>query len=115
MGHIPDWMPEDELKMLQSLPPASPSIQDNEKIAMAIFRDNVALAAEVIGELAMNGEKESTRLNASKYIVERVLGPLSTVAPSGGGQGDVWTDLFGSVAREPTAEERANGTRVSRI
>lgn len=114
MGHIPDWMPEAELKMLQSLPPASPSARDNEKLAMQIFRDNLPLAAEVIAELSMNGEKESTRLNASKYIVERVLGRTPDYT-GGSSQGDVWTDLFGDVAREPTADERANGTRVSRI
>ena len=114
MGRIPDWMPEEELKLLQAQPKASPSIQDNEKIAMAIFRDNVALAAEIIGDLAVNGEKESTKLNAAKYIVERVMGRT----PDNNGQsqqGDAWDDLFGSVVREPTAEERATGTRVSRI
>lgn len=113
MGHIPDWMPEAELRLLQAQPPASPSVEDNEKIAMKIFRDNVALAAEVIGDLAVNGEKESTRLNASKYIVERVLGRVPET--TGSTQSDMWTDLFGSVAREPTAEERASGTKVSRI
>jgi hypothetical protein len=114
MGHIPDWMPEEELKLLQAQPKASPSVQDNEKIAMKIFRDNLPLAAEIIGELAINGEKESTRLNASKYIVERVLGrtPDSSANTQ---QGDAWADLFGSVVREPTAEERAAGTKVSRI
>lgn len=114
MPHVPDWMPEEELRLLQSQPKASPSVADNEKIAMAIFRDNVALAAEIIGELAVNGEKESTRLNASKYIVERVMGRLPDASASTG-KDDMFTDLFSSVAREPTAEERANGTRVSRI
>lgn len=113
MGHVPDWMPEDELRMLQNQPKISPSVNDNEKIAMAIFRDNVALAAEIIGDLAINGDKESTRLNASKYIVERVLGKIGDTATNA--QGDVWDELFSNVAREPTAEERANGTRVSRI
>lgn len=113
MGHVPDWMPEAELRMLQNQPKIAPSVKDNEKIAMAIFRDNVALAAEIIGDLAINGEKESTRLNASKYIVERVMGKIGE--QTGGDKGDVWDDLFTSVAREPTAEERAAGTKVSRI
>lgn len=112
MGHIPDWMPEDELRLLQAQPKASPTAQDNEKLAMAIFRDNVALAAEIIGELAVNGEKESTRLNASKYIVERVLGKSPETSAA---QQDSFTSLFDSCVREPTAEERAAGTRVSRI
>lgn len=113
MGHVPDWMPEEELRLLQSQPKASPSVKDNEKIAMQIFRDNLPLAAEVIGELMLNGEKESTRLNAAKYITERVLGRIPDNA--GTAQSDVWDDLFGSVAREPTAEERASGTKVSRL
>jgi hypothetical protein len=106
-------MPEEELALLQAQPKASPSARDNEKLAMQIFRDNVALAAEVIGDLAVNGEKESTRLNASKYIVERVLGRTPDAQLPG--KDDMFTDLFSSVAREPTAEERAAGTRVSRI
>lgn len=113
MGYTPDWMPEDELRALQSQPKASPSVKDNEKLAMQIFRDNLPLAAEVIGDLMVNGEKESTRLNAAKYITERVLGRIPDTAGQGGG--DVWDDLFGSVAREPTAEERAKGTKVSRL
>jgi hypothetical protein len=113
VGYTPDWIPEDELKLLQSQPKASPSLQDNEKLAMQIFRDNLPLAAEVIGDLMVNGEKESTRLNAAKYITERVLGRVGENATGAGG--DVWDNLFGSVAREPTAEERAAGTRVSRI
>lgn len=112
MAHIPDWMPEDELRLLQAQPKASPSVADNEKIAMAVFRDNVVLAAEMIGDLAQNGEKESTRLNASKYIVERVLGKAGENTTPVANQ---WDDLFGSVLREPTAEERSAGTRVSRI
>ena len=113
MGHVPDWIPEDELRLLQNQPKISPSAQDNEKLAMQIFRDNLPVAAEVIGDLMANGEKESTRLNAAKYVVERVMG--RTPDNAGQAQGDVWDDLFGSVAREPTAEERAQGTRVSRI
>lgn len=113
MGYVPDWIPEDELKMLQSQPKASPSARDNEKLAMQIFRDNLPLAAEVIAGLMVDGEKESTRLNAAKYITERVMGRIPDTVSSG--QGDVWDDLFGSVAREPTAEERANGTKVSRL
>lgn len=113
MGRVPDWMPEEELRLLEAQPKISPSVKDNEKIAMQIFRDNLPLAAEVIGDLMVNGEKESTRLNAAKYITERVLG--RTPENAGQAQGDVWDDLFGSVAREPTAEERAAGTRVSRI
>lgn len=112
MAHIPDWMPEDELRLLQAQPKASPSVADNEKIAMAVFRDNVVLAAEMIGDLAQNGEKESTRLNASKYIVERVLGKAPE---TGTPQNDPFSNLFDSVLREPTAAERATGTRVSRI
>jgi hypothetical protein len=107
-------MPEEELKLLQAQPKVSPSAADNEKLCMQIFRDNAPLAAEIIGELALNGEKESTRLNASKYIVDRVLGRIAD-SQQGSGKDEPWTDLFNSVAREPTAEERANGTKVSRI
>jgi hypothetical protein len=113
VGYTPDWIPEDELALLKSQPKASPSALDNEKLAMQIFRDNLPLAAEVIGDLMVNGEKESTRLNAAKYITERVLGRVGDNVTSSAT--DPWDNLFGAVAREPTAEERAAGTRVSRI
>jgi hypothetical protein len=112
MPSTPEWMPEDELRILQSAPIRA-SRADEEKLAMQIFRDNLPLAANVICHLAVNAEKETTRLNASKYVVERVMGRIGEAKPDA--QSDQWEDLFGSVLREPTATERETGARVSRL
>jgi hypothetical protein len=108
-----DWMAEDELELLANIPTASQRAASDEQLTMRIFRDNAPVAAEIIAHLAANGLKESTRLAASKYIVDRVLGRIGEAIPTAAN--DPWTDLFGSVVREPTADERKNGSRVSRL
>lgn len=112
MPRVPDWMPEEELAILASQPKAA-TPASNEQLAMQIFRDSAPLAAEVISMIMINGEKEATRLAAAKYISDRVLGKISDSQVSE--SKDVWSDLFSSVTREPTASERAEGKRVSRL
>jgi hypothetical protein len=114
VGNTCDWDAEAELEILRSLPKAAPTKADNEKLAMQIFRDNLPVAAEIIGHLAANGLKESTQLAASKYIVERCLGRIPDAAANST-SGDMWEDLFTNVTREPTAEERRTGAKVSRL
>lgn len=46
----------------------------HEDQARKIFRENVSHAAYAICEIAMHSENERIRLDASKYVVERVLG-----------------------------------------
>lgn len=113
MASEPNWVSEEELELFARQPTPSQRKANDEQLAMRIFRDNLPLAAEMICHLATSGEKESTRLNASKYVVERVLGRVGDMRPET--EGDIWDGLFGSVVREPTAEERASGSRVSRL
>ena len=49
---------------------------DSKKTAELLFIDNVALAAQSLCHIAVHSENERIRLDASKYIVERVLGKL---------------------------------------
>jgi hypothetical protein len=117
MAHVPDWMPEEELNMLASAPPASTSIsaqRQTEITAMQVFRDNAILAAEAICAIAVSSENERNRLAASKFVIERVLGRTPDAQLDKGPE-NPWEALFANVAREPTAEERATGARVSRI
>lgn len=110
----PDWMPEEELAQLaKHLEDPTPSKRDEAKLAEQIFRDHVGLAAQVVTDIMLTSESEKMRFQAAKYVTERVLGRAGDV-PVAGAQ-DAWTDLFGSVLREPTAEERKTGARVSRI
>lgn len=116
MPSVPDWMPEEELAILASGPPPSTSRQAKraeEQLAQQIFRDHLGLAAQVICEIAVGSDNERNRLNASKYIVERVMGRIPDSAPEK--EQDMWENLFGSITREPTAQERESGARVSRL
>lgn len=115
MPYVPDWVPEEELALLTGAEraPKRLEIGEAEKIAADIFRDNLPLAAEVICHIALHGEKEGTRLNASKYVVERVMGRTPDAKADAGAQ-DPLMALFGSVLREPNAEERQAGATVRR-
>lgn len=114
MPSTPSWMSDEELALLASAPMASTGSKTAEKLAMEVFRDNLPLAAQVICEIACNSESERNRLTASKYIVERVLGRTPD-AKADESRNEPWSDLFGSVMREPTSDERAAGATVSRI
>jgi hypothetical protein len=108
-------MPEDELALLAQGPQATTSRADTaEATAVAIFRDNAGVCAEIIVDIAVHGENERTRLAASKYVVDRVLGRIPEAAPVNG-PSDPLQALFGSVLREPTAQERQAGAKVSRL
>jgi len=49
---------------------------DPKKTAELIFNDNVALAAQSLVHSAIHSDNEKIRLDASRYIIERVLGRL---------------------------------------
>jgi hypothetical protein len=50
-----------------------------------LFEENSATAAMRIITLSNSAASERVRLDASKYIVERVLGPMTTGAAAGNG------------------------------
>lgn len=118
MPSRPDWMPEEELALLASAPPPSTSVEASQKYAeqtaTQIFRDNAPLAAQVIVDIMVHSESERNRFQAAKYITERVLGRVGDNKPDAGPD-NPWDNLFGSVIREPNADERASGARVSRL
>jgi hypothetical protein len=110
-----DWMPEEELELLRNAPKAdivAHAVAEQE--AMDVFRRNLPLAAEVIVSLAQDADKESVRLSAAKYVVERVMGAVGQAKQSPA-EDSMWEKFFGSVTREPTAEERQAGISVSRL
>jgi hypothetical protein len=61
------------IKMERTLGPAGS--ESDEALARRIFKENAPLAAASIAKLALHGQSERTRLDASKYVIERVLGP----------------------------------------
>jgi hypothetical protein len=85
-----------------------------EQLAMQIFRDHLPLAAQVICDIAVNSDNERNQMQASKYIVERVMGRTPDARVDNGAT-DPLANIFTDVLREPTADERAQGSRVTRL
>lgn len=100
------YTPEEleHIKEMNSLEKAVHPDETPEQTANRIFKENLPNAARSIATLAMKGATERVRLDASKYIVERIMGKLGDAGtdPEDG----PLTDLFGSVIRE----EANNGT-----
>lgn len=84
-----------------------------EQRTQGIFRQNGALAAAEICNLALGAANERVRLDASKYVVDRVLGRVSE-SKALEAEGAPWEGVFGAIVREPTAAERAAGKDVTR-
>lgn len=50
--------------------------ESHEAQARRIFRENAGVAATTLVNLAIHGVSERTRLDAAKYVTERVLGKI---------------------------------------
>jgi len=67
------WVPDDALNALIAERTIHTE-EDNEQIARRLLRENVGAAILGIVHTAIHGTNERTRLDAQKYITERVLG-----------------------------------------
>lgn len=74
------------------------------------FRKSALDAAREISKIALYAESDKVRLDACKYITDRVLGKIRDKDVSAPGK-EPWDDIIGSVVREPTAEERNRGLK----
>jgi hypothetical protein len=54
-------------------------------------------AAEVVVEILVHGDKDTTRLAAAKYILDNVKGKTTP-------EGDPWDKILSKIAKEPVAE-----------
>jgi len=69
-----------------------------EQTANRIFKENLPAAARSIVTLAVNGGSERIKLDASKYVVERIMGRIGE-APDQPEDGPL-ADLFNVVLKE---------------
>lgn len=101
----------------------SPQISDDDlaalqgavnhgKTAARIFREGAPAAAREIVRLASNAANERVRLDAAKYVTDRVLGRAGELKASDE-DATPWAGILGAVMREPTAAERTGGARVA--
>jgi hypothetical protein len=112
MPHVADWDDDPDVEILKraGVGPSTGSPKNDAALALRVLRDYAPLAAHVVCAIATESDSEKLRLAASKYILDRVIGPIT----GGENVADPWSELFDSVVREPTATERAAGSRVSR-
>lgn len=86
---------------------ATEQIAQSGRNAEAIFKANAALAAKEIVSLALGAMNETVRLNAAKYVVERVMGKVPDTKDLNKDGDEPWAGIYGTiVVHEPSAEER---------
>jgi hypothetical protein len=79
--------------------------------AQDVFEQNAEDAAREIVLLAKGAMNDRVRLDAAKYIVDRTLGRVGD-GKAVDETGAPWDNIFGSIVREPTAEERQAGAAI---
>lgn len=76
------WVPEAALESLVAEKTVHPE-EDHEATARRLFRENVGQVTLGILHTAVHGSNERVRLDAQKYVVERVLGKVGDDAFDG--------------------------------
>lgn len=94
---------------------ATAATASSARSAEQIFRAAAASAAQEIVNLSINAVNERIKLDASKYVIDRVMG---RVAERGFTNDDdnkaPWDDIYGTtVVSEPSATQRAQGAAVT--
>jgi sensor histidine kinase regulating citrate/malate metabolism len=97
------WVPEDALANLTSERTLNPA-ETEEQLARRLLKENVPQAVLAIIHTSQHGTSERVRLDASKYIVERVLGKVGDDAY---GEISPLTKFLDQMASD--AEAHANG------
>ncbi len=76
------WIPEEAVRNLSMERSLNPS-ETEEELTRRLFRESAPQAAMSIIFLAIHGTNERVRLDADKYVVERVLGKVGDDAYQG--------------------------------
>lgn len=78
-----------------------------------VFEERAHEVAAELVRIALHGATDRSRIDAGKYIVDRVLGRIKDRDDAAAVK-EPWEDIFGAVTREPTAAEREAGMRVTK-
>lgn len=110
----PDWDAETTDAEFETL--ASAAIATSTRSAEDIFKAAAPSAAQEIVNLSLNAVNERVKLDASKYVIDRVMGRVTDRGVMGDGDGTApWADIYATtVIREPAASARAQGAPVVR-
>lgn len=91
------WNPNEALSRLR-MEMALDEKGSPQAVAKRLFEESLPMAVMSITHIAMHGESEVMRFNASKYVVERTMGPAERVmAPEGR---HAWDDIYEKVVSE---------------
>lgn len=102
-----EWLTEEELAALRTPPPA-PTVEQG---MLDTFRTHADAVAKELCALALGAANERVRLDASKYITDRLLGRVGE-AKELDKTGAPWDEVYSAIVREPTAEERSRGASI---
>lgn len=75
------------------------------------FRLTAVAAAKEIAKIALYADSDRVRLDACKYVTDRVLGRIKDKDTTNDTR-EPWEGIFKAVTREPTAEERNRGAKI---
>lgn len=73
------WVPDDALLALIMEKERFPG-ETNSKTATRLLDENAPIVAQSMIRLAIHSKSERTRLDAGKYVLDRILGPVSSPA-----------------------------------
>lgn len=102
--------------MIRPLPPRQRSEAEKAEAAIKaekILLDNAQDIAKELVDLALSAKSEKVRLEAAKYVIDRLAGrvPLAPQPDTGEGK-ETWEGIIGTVIREPSKYE-LEGTVVN--
>lgn len=83
----------------------------HEQTAQQAFRQNAKAVAEEICTLALSAPNDRVRLDAGRYVIDRVLGRVGD-AKELEKSGAPWEKVYDAVIREPSATDRGQGASV---
>lgn len=92
-----DWNPIEALKGL-TMERALNSTDSPQVLARRLFEENLPLSVMSICHIAAYGESEAMRFNASRYVVERTMGPAERASAPDGRH--AWDDIYEKVVNE---------------
>lgn len=71
-----DWVPDDAIEEL-TLRRAMQTVEDPAKIAADLFKEALPLSVMSMTHLAIHSPTEAIRFQASKYVIDRSMGPVT--------------------------------------
>ncbi|SRR5258706_5717612 len=91
------WNPHEALQRL-TMERALESTSTLQVLAKRLFEENLSIAVMSICHIATYGDSEAMRFNASKYVVERTMGPAVVINGIEGRH--AWEDIYDKVVSE---------------